>query len=153
MALLVLAGSCIDRQDYPKEPYIEFRDFFIREPVTEESEKGVIVISFTDGDGDIGLEPKDTLYPYHFGGDYYNNFLMNVYKKQGNDTLLLEYNFRIPPVNPDEYEQSLRGEIYIEIDIKPLRNVLPDNKFQFEAFIYDRKLNKSNVIISPAILL
>jgi hypothetical protein len=150
---LLLFSSCIDRQEYPLEPFIEFSDFFIVENHSSGQETGVIVIGFTDGDGDIGLESGDTLYPYHPEGDYYDNYIMNILKKQGNDTVRLAYNLRIPPVNPDDYPQNLSGGIYIDIPIDILRITLPDNKFQFEAFIYDRALNKSNMITSPVFLL
>ncbi len=146
-------SSCIDRVEYPKEPFIAFENFFIIQDQSDSTEKGVIMISFTDGDGDIGLEEKDTIYPFHSDGDYYYNYIMNIFKKQGNDTVRLPYNMRIPPINPDDYEQNLKGEIYIDIPLDIIRSVLPDNKFQFEAFIYDRALHRSNTITSPVILL
>lgn len=153
LAGLGLLTSCIDRVEYPKEPYIKYENFFIvQDPVTS-AKTGIIMISFTDGDGDIGLAEKDTIYPYHADGDYYYNYIMNIFRKQGNDTLRLPYNMRIPPINPDDYEQNLKGEIYIDIPIDILLTVLPDNKFQFEVFIYDRALHKSNMITSPVILL
>lgn len=154
--LLLGAGllySCIDRQEYPVIPFIEFKEFYIASNHPSGIETGVIVIRFTDGDGDIGLKMEDTLSPYQSGGDYYNNYIMNVLKKQGNDTIRLPFDLRIPPINPDSYSQNLKGEIYIDIQLDVLRSVLPDNKFQFEAFIYDRALNKSNLITSPVFLL
>lgn len=148
-----LFTSCIDREEYPVVPYIEFSNFFIVPNHPSGVETGVIMLLFTDGDGDIGLEMKDTLYPFQPGGEYYYNYKMNIFKKQGNDTIRLPYNMRIPPINPDKYPQNLKGEIYIDIPLNVLRAVLPDNKFQFEAFIYDRALNKSNTITSPVLLI
>jgi hypothetical protein len=150
---LLLFSSCIDRKEYPLEPFIELKEIFIIEDPIPANEKVVLVFGFTDGDGDIGLTPEDTLYPFHPDGDYYDNYHMNILKKQGNDTLRLNYNMRIPPVNPDDYAQNLSGEIFIEIPLSILINALPDKKFQFEAFIYDRALNKSNMITSPVYLL
>jgi len=151
LAVAFTMVSCIERQEFPLEPVIEFKNFNITQ--VNGTETGGIELSFTDGDGDIGLEAADTLFPFQQSGDYYYNFLMNIYKKQGNDTLLLPYNLRIPPINPDDYEQNLKGEMYIEIQLDIVRTILPDNKFQFEAFIYDRQLHKSNIIVSPVILL
>ncbi len=151
LAVIISLPSCIERHQYPIEPVIELKNFYIITDTIPETDTGVIVIGFTDGDGDIGLDAEDTLYPYNSGGNYYYNFLMNIYKKQGNDTLRIPYNLRIPPINPDDYDQNLKGDIFIEITI--IRSLFPDNKFQFEAFIYDRKLHKSNVIVSPVYLI
>jgi len=153
IATMAFFTSCIDREEYPIVPYIEFKDFYVVTDQTTGSQTGVIVLFFTDGDGDIGLAARDTIYPFHPDGEYYNNFMMNVLKKQGNDTLRLPYNMRIPPVNPDNYPQNLKGDIYIDISIEVLLSVLPDKKFQFEVFIYDKALHKSNLITSPVIQL
>jgi hypothetical protein len=113
-----------------------------------------IVISFKDGDGDIGLSERDTLYPFDINGDYYYNCIINFYKKQNNDFIKLEYsyNFRIPPINPDYFSQYLRGDINIEIDFTPLRIIeFVEKSFKIEIYIYDKALNKSNIIISPEI--
>ena len=68
---------------------------------------------------------------------------------EGEDTVRIESAYRFPPINPDDYDQNLKGEISIEIEIHPYRVSLPDKKFQFEVYIYDKTLNKSNVIVSP----
>ncbi len=153
LAIPCLVFSCIDRPEFPSEPYIELKDFYILTDQQTGKDQAVIVLSFTDGEGDIGLSENDTVYPFQREGDYYNNFIMNILKKEGTDTLRLEYNLRIPPINPDEYEQPLSGEIYVEIQVDILRAVLPDNKFQFEVFIYDKALNRSNMLTSPVYLL
>lgn len=149
----LLLYSCIDRETYPIEPVITYKTFYIVEDSISAQETGVIVISFTDGNGDIGLNPSDTIAPYHSGGDYYFNFVLYFYKSQGADFVRIDipYSSRIPPINPDDFDQNLKGEIYWEIDLAILRAALPDKRFKFEAFIYDRALNKSNTIMSPVI--
>lgn len=144
--------SCIKREEFPIEPYIEYRGFAVR--TTAEGKKiGIIHIYFRDGDGDIGLSSKDTLPPFHLQGDYYYNFFMHIYKKQSNNFILIDHPYvvRIPPVNPDDYPQSLEGDIYIDIDVEILKMVLPENIFKFDAYLYDRALHKSNTITSPVI--
>ncbi len=155
LAALLILHSCIDRDEYPIVPYIEFSDFYVVIDQSSGKETGVIVLSFTDGDGDIGLAPKDTVYPYQLGGDYYYNYIMYFYKKQGTEFVKIEtpYYIRIPVINPDEFPQNLDGEIYINIDVDILRTAVPDGIFKFDAFIYDRALHKSNTIMSPVIQL
>jgi hypothetical protein len=147
----IIVASCIKREEFPIVPYIEFKNFYlVKDPVTG-NETGVFAITFTDGDGDIGLSAKDTLHPFHPSGDFYFNFFMTFYQEiSGNmEKIDAPYNSRIPPVNPDDYPQNLKGEIQIEFDISILRTVLESNKIQIEAYIYDRALHKSNVIVSP----
>jgi hypothetical protein len=149
--LLFFTWSCIERIEYPKEPFIEYQTFYIVKGAAPAQDVGNIVIEFTDGDGDLGLSPADTLYPFHPEGDYYYNFMMDIFQPQGNDTIRIPYNMRFPSVNPDDYPQNLKGEIVLQVPLNELRVVRPDNLFQFELFIFDRALNKSNVIRSPII--
>jgi hypothetical protein len=83
---ILFLNSCIERVEYPVEPYIEFSDFYVVTDQTSGKETGVIVLTFTDGDGDIGLAPKDTLYPYQLGGDYYYNYIMYFYKNRAQNS-------------------------------------------------------------------
>ena len=47
------------REEYPIVPYIEFKDFYVVKDTVENKEIGVFSITFTDGDGDIGLSSQD----------------------------------------------------------------------------------------------
>jgi len=158
--IILLFSSCVERIDYPKEPVIKYKDFYIYSQ--NNFETGVFVISFTDGDGDIGLAHKDTLPPFNPGSKYFFNFFMTFYQQiDGNfevivdyDGNVVEYNSRIPPVNPDDEPQNLRGDIYIDIDISILKAVLGNNNvIKIEAYIVDRNLNYSNTIITPPLIL
>jgi hypothetical protein len=69
--LLIWVVSCKKHEVYPIEPVIEFKDFIKIDNGTSIDNKGYLIINFTDGDGDIGLETEDTLPPYNINGDYY----------------------------------------------------------------------------------
>ena len=61
-------SSCLKTEEFPPEPHIEFKSFSIH-AVFEENlnvwvDSASFVISFTDGDGDIGLTDADSLSPY-----------------------------------------------------------------------------------------
>lgn len=151
----IIVVSCMKREEYPIVPYIEFKDFYVVKDTVENKEIGVFSITFTDGDGDIGLSSQDTLPPFHPNGEFYYNFIMTFFqeikgKMQKIDAL---YTSRIPPINPDDYSQNLKGEIKIELDISILRTILESNKIQMETYIYDKALHKSNVVTSPIFIL
>ena len=77
----LMLSSCIEKQQYPDEPIIEYKDFLITTNAQGFDQTGYFIIGFTDGDGDIGLDQGDTLAPYNPGSDYYYNFFITIYEK------------------------------------------------------------------------
>jgi len=157
LSLIIVSTSCIKREEFPVVPYIEFKDFKVLSDTIQNTRTGILVLTFTDGDGDIGLSPSDTLHPYNRGSDYFYNFFLKFYRKENNTfvefPLNPPFNGRIPPINPDDYPQNLKGEIAIQIDAAGLYFAFQKNPFKIEVLIYDRALNKSNVVLSPALTL
>lgn len=157
----VFLSSCLKTEDYPIEPQISFKNYFIGYKTTELGEKKVVAIifSFTDGDGDIGLGDGDTLPPFDRGGKYYYNLVITMFKKnngvftevvENSDSIV--YSGRISTLPSVKNKKAIKGDI--EDDI------LPDIKFstgkdtvKYNLFIYDRALHKSNVITTPEIVL
>lgn len=165
--ILVVSGflisSCKKKEEYPVVPRIDFMDF------TKWADRGIdtavtMKVSFTDGDGDIGL-PDDTLPPYNPHGRYYYNFIISYMEKKSgqwkyylvyNNTTLqydtVNYNSRIPWLTPDGGNKAIKGEI--ELQMKILRPVVSNyDTIRFDAFIYDRSLNKSNIIRTPELIM
>ncbi|MDP3461693.1 MAG: hypothetical protein Q8S18_02775 [Bacteroidales bacterium] len=159
--------SCQKFEEYPDEPYIEFREFgLIVNPQTGISEKGILRIFYRDGDGDIGLEQGDTLFPFQEDGDYYYNLLITYYEQQNGvftevplvswnnitqqyDTLT--FNARMPLLLPKDQKKSIKGIIDNEMFIyNPLSAY---DTIQFRVKITDRALNVSNEVVTPPIVL
>lgn len=145
--------SCIKQEVYPIEPIIEYNDFVKIPDGTGIDSKGYLIINFTDGDGDIGLQTDDTLPPYNVNGDYYYNFLIHYFEKQ-NDTFVevqlpSTFNARIPNVEDDLAERGIRGEIQIELFFNNYNS--SSDSIRFTAQIIDRALHKSNIITTPSI--
>ena len=113
----------------------------------------VMVISFTDGDGDIGFNEGDTLPPYNYNSvdfnKYYYNLLLYYYEK--NDDvweeveLIVPYYYRIPYLTPTGQNKSLKGEIEVSISLPANR---PDS-IRFDIELIDRALHSSNILTSP----
>ena len=145
--------SCRKSKSYPAEPKIEYLGF-----VKYGHDSADFKITFTDGDGDIGLDQGDTNAPFQKSGKYYNNiFLRYEYYDTSNvlhsfyivpnssppDTL--ENDYRIPVITPIGQVKSLNGEIHVRL----FAPYAAHNRFRFKCYIYDRALHKSNVIESP----
>jgi hypothetical protein len=170
LILLFLLGiivvSCQKFDDFPPEPRIEYQSFLLEfNTQTGITERGVLAISYTDGDGDIGLRPRDTFPPYNFGSKYYYNLIIDYYEmqfgewikvplvtwnpdKQEYDTLT--FNARMPILTPPSGAQPIKGTIQ---DTLYIYNPLSEfDTIKFSAYIVDRALNESNTVETPPIV-
>ncbi len=148
-------SSCIDKDEFPPEPYIEFRSFTKINNTLGYDDKGILSLYFTDGDGNIGLAQGDTFPPYDTGSMYYYNFFITYFEKQNDTFIEIELPFtnnsRIPVLNSSEQDQPIKGEIDIELFIN---NYYSDyDTIRFDAFIVDKDLNHSNTISTPEIII
>jgi hypothetical protein len=154
--LFVLLGlsSCIKQEKYPDEPQLTYLDFFIAFDTSQYAQLGLFRVSYTDGDGDIGLNTRDTLPPFEPGGQYYYNYVIDFYAKQNGDYQKIDldppFSVRIPVLNPDYPGKAIKGTISDTINLKLIPHTLYDT-IRFEAYLYDRKLHKSNVVATPDI--
>jgi len=157
LMLFVMSGflfsACTKHEVYSVVPTIEYKSFEKIPSNTGADNKAYMTITFTDGDGDIGLNPEDTFPPYNPGGKYYYNFFIDYYELQGDSFVKIDLpitnNSRIPYVEPNLAELGIKGEIEIELYFN---NVLSNaDSIKYELFIVDRALHKSNVVMTPAI--
>jgi hypothetical protein len=156
--ILLLLGtgisSCIKQESYPVEPVIKYGSFGVLRDVNDYDSLGRLTVSYTDGDGDIGLYDSDTVEPYK-----YNFFLKFFYMKNNQlvelipiDTAL-GFNARIPILTPAGRNKNIKGDISIDIDLYYARPVLGSDTIAFEVFIKDRALHSSNVVQSPIFII
>ena len=125
-----------------------------------------IVISFTDGNGDIGLGPDDTTGVFSPNSPYYYNLWVGYYEEVkdsfihitqsfpfGGDTI--KYNGRIPVITPEGKLKAITGDIEYDIDLGSgtKSGSAGQNAIKFDFILLDKALNKSNKIFSPPIVL
>jgi hypothetical protein len=142
--------SCLEVEEFPEEPVLTYVDF-----ITFGDDSARMVINFTDGDGNFGLNPSDTT------GDfctdeciYYWNFFMEYYELQhGTWTHIpldpwnqIPFYYRIPLIAPSGQNKSQEGTISVSM---PFYYLLSDfDTARFEISAVDRSLNRSNVVVS-----
>lgn len=147
--------SCREKIKYPIIPHIEYVSFVKYPNAQGIDNKGILKFSFTDGDGDIGLGPSDTLFPYEPGSQWYYNLFITYYEKQNGDyiavTLPMTNNSRIPVITPEGENKSIKGDIEVELFIN--NPISPYDTICFDVQIADRALNTSNIIRTPDILI
>lgn len=117
-----------------------------------------LTISFTDGDGDFGLNLEDSHSPFDFGSDFFYNVRIYYFSKNSND--LFEpfmfsgsqfiQQFRIPRIKSNKNDAMVA-----ELDVLLLTNVggLKPAELRFEVEIIDRSLNISNRVITKSVIL
>lgn len=153
VSALILAG-CKEEQIFPVEPYIEYISFTKIQNSQGIDEKGILKLSFTDGDGDIGLSDDDTEPPFDSSSIYYSNFFITYFEKQKGEykeiVVPIPFNSRIPIINPSGKSRSIRGELEIELYINNPFTVY--DTIKFDCFIVDRALHHSNTISTPEII-
>ncbi len=142
-------SSCMQLDEYPNEPKITLESF-------STSDSGAtLVLSFTDGDGNFGLEQTDTSGVFANCRNRYNIFC-EYYEKQNNvwehveldpclDPDIIPFYYRAPFTSPLGQYKAQKGSI--ELFINPLY-YLPSafDTCKFQITVMDRDLNLSNTV-------
>jgi len=155
MILGLLLSSCQQEETYPIIPEIKFEDFtLLYNQNTGIIERGVLKISFKDGDGDIGLRQNETDPPFDF------NLFITYYEIQNNDTVEVflvdpvsgdtaNFHARLPILTPEGNNKSIKGEIEDTLFVyNPYSNF---DTIMYKVYLVDRALHKSNEILTPLI--
>ena len=151
---VLLGASCARDPKFSVIPEItEFVDFKqITDPVSG-SQKGKLTFRFTDGDGDVGLNPGDTLSPFDKISQYYYNFFIYYYEKQNGTFVKIEpeqpFHSRIPRLS-NHVPESIEVELSIDLDINPFSTY---DTINLEFYVVDRALNHSNTLRTPDLIL
>jgi hypothetical protein len=156
----VLLAGCPAPRVLPDIPRVEFKSFTLDEktnPLGGKVLTGELVFDFEDGDGDIGFEAG-----YFGGGDTasqpdstkYNLFLTMHEKVDGKyrmiDTSELESKpfYRIPPLDREGQNKTLRGEIKVDIEYF----TIDYDTLKYSFYLMDRAFHRSNTDTTTEII-
>ena len=164
--LLVVVVGCQKEIEYPIEPQIAYTGFsYLFNADSTFSGEGIISFSYTDGDGDLGLDDGDTLYPFGFQDSHYYNMVVDYLKAENGvfvktpllsphvpsnsaDTLVLydtvTFNARFHRLRDSEEPKAISGTMDYKLTVQ--NPFSPDDTVKFEIRILDRALHESNVI-------
>ncbi|HTX87923.1 MAG TPA: hypothetical protein VMC08_02955 [Bacteroidales bacterium] len=151
---LFLWTGCLKQENYSNIPAITLQSFVLVYDTGHYPVSAILTITFQDGDGNIGLSDGDTLPPYDKNGQYYYNFVIQYYERQMGQFVLRDLepplSARIPVLSPLYPGKPIKGVIAdtLVMDPTPVHDTI-----RIDAFIYDRALNKSNVISTPVAIL
>ncbi len=139
--------GCTPDPVYPAIPALTFKEFI--QP--SGSDTLIVVYSFTDGDGDIGLPPTDpdtnmVMCVYTQDGLGVFHPLLNINTQDPLDSII--YTYRIP--NLTAGQAGLEGDIYLTLGNKWL---IGRDTLQFNTFLLDNSDNRSNYVRTQSVIL
>ena len=152
LVFTLILSSCRKESNFSIVPELRFKEY----QATPDSLK--IVLEFTDGDGDLGLDDGDTLPPFNPSSFAYNNLFLyyqvktndstfTYFVKNGTDTVRFWYRYR--NITPIGQKKVLEGELVASL---PAPYSVPGvDSFRYEIFMLDRSLNRSKSVFTPVI--
>ncbi len=152
---LALAG-CPTPKTLPDVPRVEYKSFILEKKINalnQEILTGTLTFDFEDGDGDIGFEASfDSINAPD--SVKYNLFLTlyemvnGVYREVDTSELLSPPYYRIPPLDREGQNKTLKGEISVDIEYFTIEY----DTLRYSFYIQDRAFNRSNVDTTDEII-
>jgi hypothetical protein len=143
--ITVFCYACVKKTSYPTTPTVDYKGF-----VSYSGDSADLQISFTDGDGDIGVGATDSTrtfwYTYYFQ-DTVTNLYKAYYRPLFFDTLRIGYVVKSP--SEAFIGKPINGEMSIRLQQSRHDSWVKKVKYVF--YLYDAAGNKSNVVTSPEI--
>ena len=164
MALALLA-ACQEKVEYPIEPRIAYDGLaYVIDADSTLTGEVVVSISYTDGDGDLGLDDADTLYPFGANDPHYYNLIIDYMKWDGSqfvETPLLSWNQQSQSYDTVSFNARFKRLVFYD-EVKPISGTIdykmmvfnplsPNDTVKFKIHLIDRALHESNTIETESI--
>lgn len=155
-------GCRSDKNKFSPEPFLELKGAYVYNNGNGQDSFILLSLYYHDGDGDIGLEPGDTLDPFGPDDDYFYNLHVWMLEKKGgiwirpvnplspdNDTL--NFHERLKSLTPTGKSKWIEGTLDIRIPAEPY-SLKPDT-IKLQVQLFDRALRKSALCETEVIIL
>ncbi|MCA6361542.1 MAG: hypothetical protein IM638_00755 [Bacteroidetes bacterium] len=130
---------------FPVEPVLTFKEFI----QNNTSDSLQVVFSFTDGDGDIGVDETGTdsnLVLTLYVRDNAGNFIpQDNISTAAPDSIY--YNYRIPPLTRSQ--KGVEGDVYLTVN----KDFISRDTIRFNAFMVDQTQHRSATVQTPTVIL
>ncbi|MGC9374531.1 MAG: hypothetical protein ACP5DQ_05750 [Bacteroidales bacterium] len=150
ISFLFLLASCEKEDQYLDIPEIKYKNFTLAQETENGFENiiGRLSFTFTDGDGDIGIDPNTETADDTPTTEIYNTFITRFYKENNQFVRDTTITYIIPYMEGGEYREYLKGEIEIKLYFTDFNY----DTLKFDFYIYDRANHKSNTESTPEII-
>lgn len=163
--MIFALASCQKKMEYPIEPKVSYEGMgYVMNADSTLTGEVVVSIGYTDGDGDLGLDDADTLYPFGPNDPNYYNLIIDYLKWDGStfvETPLLSWNQQSQSFDTVSFNARFKRLVFNDeeaaisgtIDYKMMvyNPLSPNDTIKFKIKILDRALHESNVIETDAI--
>ena len=165
LLITILLTACQEKMDYPIEPRITYQGMaYVIDTDSTLTGEVVVSIGYTDGDGDLGLDDTDTLYPFGPNDPQYYNLIIDYMKWDGAqfvETPLLSWNQQTQSYDTMSFNARFKRLVFNDEE-KPISGTIdyrmmvynplsPDDTVKFRIHLIDRALHESNTIETEAI--
>ena len=164
-ATLFAVAACQKKPVYPIEPKITYNGLaYLMNADSTLTGEVILSIGYTDGDGDLGLDDADTLYPFGPNDPHYYNLIVDYLKWDGSsfvETPLLSWNQQTQSYDTISFNARFKRLVFnneeeaisgtIEYTMMAYNPSSPNDTIKFRAHIIDRALHESNTVETEAI--
>lgn len=158
----VLFACRPDKNKFSEVPFLQIKGAYVYNNGFDKDSFIELVMHYRDGDGDIGLDPGDTVPPFHYGGSaFYNLKIWMLQKVNGkwikpinplsNPPDTLNFHERIPRITPTGRAKWIEGDLSVKIPAEPF-GLKPDT-IKLQVLLMDRKLQNSGLLESEELVL
>lgn len=158
--ILIALAACQKKIEYPIEPKITYQGLgYMMDADSTLTGEVVVSIGYTDGDGDLGLDDADTLYPFGPNDPHYYNLIIDYLKWNGSafvETPLLSWNQQTQSFDTVSFNARFKRLIFndeeaaisgsIDYTLPAYNPLSPNDTIKFKVRIIDRALHESNTI-------
>lgn len=154
LAMGLALWGCLPDPAFPDEPALTYVAF---EPTDGGGRN--LVLHFTDGDGNVGLDQNDTLSPFCPTCDHHQNLKCEYEElRLGTWTHIplnpeagqVPFHYRVHQVVPSGTDPAQNGTIEVDMAIWHLPTAF--DTLRFRITLEDRDLNLSNELVTPAFI-
>lgn len=163
--LLFVLASCQEKMEFPIEPHITYQGMaYVIDADSTLTGEVVVSIGYTDGDGDLGLDDADTLYPFGPNDPHYFNLIIDYLKWDGSqfvETPMLSWNQQTQSYDTVSFNARFKRLVFndeeadisgtIDYKIMVYNPLSPNDTIKFRFHLIDRALHESNSIETDAI--
>ena len=162
---LALLTACQKHPEYPIEPVISYHGLsYLMDADSTLTGEVILSIGYTDGDGDLGLDDSDSIYPFGNQDPHYYNLLIDYLKWDGEqyvETPLLSWNQQVQAYDTISFNARFKRLVFydevkaisgtIEYKMLLLNPLSPTDTVKLRVHVIDRALHESNTIETEAI--
>jgi hypothetical protein len=142
---LSLFSGCKPEPVFPVEPVLTFKEYI----QNNTSDSLQVVFSFTDGDGDIGIDENGTdsnmVLTLYVPGNAGNFIPQDDISTAAPDSIY--YNYRIPQLTRSQ--KGVEGDVYLTVN----KAFITRDTIRFNAFMLDQTQHRSATVQSPSVIL